>query len=41
VVSGSSERVCKLHKKLTEIGCSVRYVPLKTDIDLDMISKRV
>lgn len=41
MVSGSSDRVCKLHRKLAEIGYSVRYVPLKTDVDLDVISERI
>ncbi len=41
VVSGNSSRVSKLHRRLAEVGCRVRYVPLRTDIDLDELRKEI
>ncbi len=41
VVSGSSTRVSELHRKLAKVGCRVRYVPLRTDIDLDELRKEI
>ncbi len=41
VVSGSSSRVSELHRRLAEVGCRVRYIPLRTDIDLNKFRNEI